>query len=194
MSSQESLVIVPGIGDRIKPQAKQLPVIYGLYGLQVLYIDPGWRENDFKPRFQHTKERVKNLLEDGKSVNLMGISGGASYVLNLFAEYPEVNTVVSVCGKINHPEKIGPEWFKPYPNFEQSMARLPASLDKIDDAMRQRVLNVIPEADEVVEDPSDGVLEGGRKLVIPTYSHAYSIAYAHTVGNQPIARHIQQPR
>ena len=101
----------------------------------------------------------------------------SSAALNVYAKLPkEIAGVVCICGALQGMETLPEAAFKLNPRFKESIERLPASLEKLDDSLRQRVMTLRPLVDGVVL-PKNAVLEGARNKRIISFGHLFSIGY-----------------
>ena len=186
------VIYVPGLGDH-HSRLQQLAIsTWRVFGLKPLAFPLGWADGEaFQPKLERLVNKIDELSKDG-DVSMVGTSAGASAVLNAFAQRKDnVRKVITICGKIQHPETIH-EWrFKKNPAFRGSIELLPSSLNALSSKDRQRILNLYPLHDGIVP-ASDALLEGAHKKLIPTIGHAFSIGITTLLGGYTIAKFIKR--
>lgn len=191
MGKRHQVIYVPGLGDhhsRLQQMAINNWRVFGLYPeAHPLH----WADGEpFAPKLERLLSKIDELTKHG-DVSLVGTSAGASAVLNAYALRKDaINKVITVCGKIQHPETIE-EWrFKKNPAFRGSIAMLSESLAKLTAGDLGRILCLRPVWDGIVP-PNDAVLEGAFKKRIPTIGHAFSIGTTILLGGPAIAHFIK---
>ena len=141
-----------------------------------------WNVNEpFETKLGRLLTRIDGLHTKGYRVSLVGVSAGASAVVNAFALRTDVvHRVVCICGKLQHPETIRTNTYQRNPGFKESMERLPESLAGVSETERQRILSIRPLADRSVP-PEDTIISGAEAVTIPTQGHVLSIAMGITL-------------
>lgn len=192
INAEHHVLYVPGIGDD-RSYGQDIAIRqFAWYGITPHYVPLGWaRAEGYSVKLLRLLNSIDRLLTQGNSVSLIGVSAGASAVLNAFAlRLDSINAVISVCGKINHPENIHMQTFVQNPDFEESMSILAGSLAKIIPSKRQRILSIHPWRDQVVA-IEDTFVKDARNKAVPAWSHSSGICMAVTVGVPGIARFIK---
>ena len=186
------VIIVPGIGDH-RPFAQDIAAkAWRGLGLRAHYLPLGWgTEEGYEAKHTRLLNMIDRLHEKGGSVSLVGISAGASAVINARAATDKVHKVVCISGKINHPERIGQHYFDKNPDFEESMARVAGSLVSLNESERTKIMSIHPWHDNVVP-IEDTVIPGAKELTLPGWGHVSGIFFALTLGAVPIARFIRK--
>lgn len=164
-----------------------------MWGMQVSIFHVHWHDDEpFIQKRQRLLDLISNIEAQGHRVSLVGVSAGASLMLNAFIQKAHaIHRMVAVCGKILHPETVSAHTYRANPAFKSSMDTLAGKLGRISAADRQRILSIHPLYDGSVPAP-DTKLPGVRLKTVPTVGHAFSIAWCITVGSYGITRFIKR--
>jgi dienelactone hydrolase len=173
------VIYVPGLGDHRTKTQRLAPQYWQVFGVKGHCFLMQWRDQEpFASKLERLLSKIDELAADGHKVSLVGASAGASVVLVAYAaRLDKVSGVVCICGKINHPETVGPERFLENPAFKDSLARLQEVLPKLGPRDRARILSLHPLYDGTVP-VADTIIPGARKGVIPAIGHALGILVA----------------
>ena len=184
------VIFVPGLGDSRTYGQNVAVTVWKLAGLRPVYLPLGWSVPEgYEQKHRRLLACIDRLLAAGHAVSLVGVSAGASAVINALAQRPELTSVVCISGKINHPETVGAEYYRHYPDFEESLSRVAASLTKIG-GRNERMLTVTPWRDSLLPS-ADMLISGSHSTVVPGWSHASGIFFALVIGWPRIARFIK---
>lgn len=183
------VIYIPGIGDHHSYGQNIAIQFWRLFGLRPHYMPLGWNKAEgFETKQQRLLDLIDSLHSENNSVSLVGVSAGASAALNAFSASNKITKVVCICGKINRPETIGKHLLKINPDFGESMARLPAALQRINP---KKVLSIHPVKDQTVPIP-DTYIEGAAEKTLPGWSHTSGIFFDITLGSSVISRFISR--
>lgn len=190
--SAHHVIYIPGIGDARSYGQDFAIRQFAWFGITPHYLPLGWANQEgYDTKLQRVLSMVDTLHVQGGKVSLIGVSAGASAVLNVYALRQDiVDSVICVCGKINRPENIHEHTFLQNPDFRESMLRVADSLTKLNTKQRQRILSIHPWRDQVVA-LEDTYVEGGKNRAYPGWNHSSGIFFAATVGVPDIARFIK---
>lgn len=189
-----AIIYIPGLGDHRSRAQQRVVSAWRLLGVgHTETVIMNWREAEpFEIKLSRLLERIDDLASKGFSVSLVGVSAGASAVINAYAARQDtIHRVVCICGKLQRPETVSPVTYRANPAFETSMATLTESLGILDDRKRQQILSIRPLVDESVP-PGDTVIPGAKAKTIPTISHVVSIAAAITLYSGSIVRFVRK--
>lgn len=177
MSNGHHVIFVPGLNDRSKVY-DVLIKIWCIYGVVPHVYRMGWydREKSFKASLKGLVALSNKLLGGGNTVSLVGVSAGASAVLNAFTEQPKINAVVNLCGRVRKGENISPSLetaSRKSSSFKESVLIFEDREPKMTFAQRKKVLNLIPIWDEIV--PKATVpIKGAVNRTFPSVEHVLS--------------------
>lgn len=173
------ILYVPGLGDHHNRGQRLVLWLWQLYGIRSEVVLMEWHTADaFEAKLARLLQRIDELSGQDHTVSLVGVSAGASVVVNAYAlRQSTVHRVICICGKLRHPETISPYTYLSNPAFRESMAQLDSSLQALDDQKRSRILSIRPMSDVTVP-PPDTIIDGAQSKIIPTTGHAVSIAAA----------------
>ncbi len=182
-------IFVPGLGDERTLGQDKAVKAWQFHGVELEYFPVGWADGEaFEPKLDRLVRHIDELHETSGKVALIGASAGAGCVLNAAAARPEkVRCVVSICGKILHPNFKDPI-FTINPAFAGSLKELPASLESLQ-AVKMPILSVNSLHDGRVP-REDTVIHGAQSITMPMVGHVPTIAYALTLGKRRISRWI----
>lgn len=192
ISNPLQIIYIPGLGDPRPAEQKMVTRIWKLYGITAHYYPLVWKDSQsFDLKLQRLISFIDELADSGNAVSLIGVSAGASAVLNAFAQRKDrVQSVICICGKINNFDSVSPDTFAHNPSFRESLAQVPRSLDAIDAAARNRILSLHPLFDATVP-IDDTYIKGACNKLFPCVGHSLSIVYADTLGSCQIFNFLQ---
>lgn len=186
------VIFVPGLGDRMKFGQNIAIKYWRVFGLRPHYLPLGWDNKEgFEVKLQRLLDKVDELKAGGNQVSLVGVSAGASAVLNAYAESKDVQSVVLICGKINNPQTINRKVYEINPDFEESVYRAQNSLKKLSSAKRQNIMSIHPYKDQVVP-IKDTIIDGAKEEVFPGWGHISGIFFGVMLGGPVISRFIKK--
>lgn len=186
------IIYIPGLGDHRTYGQNIVIQAWRLFGLQPHYMALGWHQPEgIDAKLERIHQMIETLHQKGHTVSLVGVSAGASAVLNVYAANLRVARVICICGKINRPETISHRIFARNPDFEQSMARLGAALATLDQHRLQHILSIHPWKDRTVP-VADTKITGAYEKTVPGRSHASGIFSGIIFGARPIANFVRR--
>jgi predicted peptidase len=187
------VIYVPGLGDERSYGQQQLLWFWRLYGLTPHYHAIGWADKEpFKFKLDHLLELIDSLKIGDNKVSLVGASAGASAVLTAYSRrFDDITGVVCISGKIQNGHTIGQKTYDHNPAFKESVAGLPAVLNKLDPNARRRVMSIHPAKDQTVP-PADTIIPGATEKQVPVRGHIQSIFYCITISAPSIAKFLKK--
>lgn len=186
------VIYVPGLGDR-RPRGQTIALsFWKLLGLKVHYFPLGWADKEaFGPKLLRLLGKVDELLKQhGDLVSLVGVSAGASAVLNAYAQRRDLNAVVCIGGKIQNPQSIGERTYQINPAFQQSVYAVRGSLERLGPAQISRIMSIHPLLDGTVP-VADTRIPGAVEKTVPVFGHILGIFYSITFGAPAITRFLK---
>lgn len=181
--SKLHVIYIPGLGDR-KPDRQRMAInLWRFYGVEAELFHMNWGDKKpWEPKLKKLLKRIDKLDREGKTVALVGVSAGATAVINAFAaRQDKVVGVVCISGKIHRPENIQARYRRTNPSFITSAYACPRSLAAIGKANRKRLLSIYALFDEVVT-TRDSRVAGARNRLSPTIGHAITIGFQLILG------------
>lgn len=182
MSEKAAVIYIPGLGDE-KPRGQKLALnLFRLAGIKPNYFAFGWKSSgNYNKRLRDLDSLIEELSKT-HSVHLFAASAGASAAINSFAQnLDKVSSVSLVCGKIQNIDKVNSSYYAQNPNFKDSVDIQGASLRKLNDNSRAKILSIRPQRDSIVP-PKDTIIEGAKNLQSFTFGHTATIVHYLTVG------------
>lgn len=186
------VIYIPGLGD-ITSYGQSLAIqLWRLYGLRPHYLPLGWAGKEkFEPKLGRLLDKVDSLEKSGNKVSLVGVSAGASAVLNAYAKRKNIAGVVCIVGKIHNPQTVGDRIYKINPSFKESMLQVVGSLDGLGEAKKSRIMCIYNRADKTVPN-KDSVIEGALNRKFLGWGHISAIFFTVTLGGPLIARFLHR--
>jgi pimeloyl-ACP methyl ester carboxylesterase len=180
--SKLHIIYIPGIGDSNIGQRLAV-ASWRLYGVRSEVTEMGWGDSEaWEKKFTRLLSRIDAAREEGYEVALAGASAGATAALNAYAARPQVvRGVVTIAGKINHPESIGKRYRKRNPAFIVSANDVPASVASLGKTHRNRILCLYALYDGIIP-KQDSQLPDAHNLPSPSIGHALTIGLQITLG------------
>jgi hypothetical protein len=190
---KHAIIYVPGLGDHRSRGQQFIMKAWRIYGLHTEVVNMNWHTSEmFNSKLDRLLLRIDTLAEQGYAVSLIGVSAGASAVINAYTvRQDKIHRVVCICGKLRSAESVSSYTYRVNPGFGESLQHLPESLFGLNSDKRVHILSIRPTADELVP-PSDTIIPGAISKVIPTRGHAISIGFSITVYSWAIIRFIKQ--
>jgi hypothetical protein len=184
------VIYVPGLGDHHAHGQNIIINLWRLFGLKPHYFPLGWNNpTGFSTKLNLLNDYITELHGSGNVVSLVGVSAGASAVINAYSVNRHVSGVVYICGKINHPENVGLSTFAVNPDFKESLMLLQYNLEHLSVAGKQRLLNIYPYKDQTVP-YKDTRIQGVKEIKLPGWSHAQGILSGVILGVPYIAKFL----
>ena len=190
------IILIPGLGDETK-YTRFGTRWWKMRGLDVVVFPVGWQDGDrhFAPKFQRMLELVDEMVKNGDTVSLIGLSAGGSAVLNVFAARKNVIHRVITIGARN---RVGT--YTGANSFENRTHTSPAFAESIEQAEkiekkfsvedRKKIMTIRPIYDEVVP-ARTAVIQGAKNMMFPTVEHVNSIMSALTIYSKVIISFLQ---
>lgn len=195
MAKEHHVIIVRGLGDHKPMQAQWnfISKLWGHFGVKIHVFTPGWADGQlFEPKLQRLTQQINYLVDQGFAVSLVGISAGASAVLNAYVEGKDkIHKVIFICGKLLNPQTVNTSYYIKNPAFKDSLLMVQkniASLAKMD---TDRMMSIYPIFDNTVPVRDMKLPEVHLKL-IPTLFHIPSIYLAITFYSRYITHFLKQ--
>lgn len=168
-----NVIYVPGLGDKRPYGQAFITKFWRLVGLRVHYFALNWADGEaYEPKFK----RLLAKIDSFDKVALVGVSAGASAVLNAFAVRPHLVGIVCISGKIKNPQTIHPRRFELNPAFKESVFGVQTSLKKLKPTDRRRIMSIHPLYDQTVP-IKDTFINGAIERVVYVRGHITSIYY-----------------
>jgi pimeloyl-ACP methyl ester carboxylesterase len=183
MIKRLKVIYVPGIGDaggRFQPWAVST---WRHWGVDADLYPMHWADDvPWEDKLLKLLRHIDTLAKT-RQVALVGASAGAAAVIQAYAARPDLLVgAVTICGKINHPETIGPRYRSRNPSFVTAAYQTGAALSGLDEAHRARILCRYALFDEVIRNKDDSRIAGARNRLSPTFFHALTIGFQITLG------------
>lgn len=171
------VIYVPGLGDHRPFGQATIIKCWRLFGLRAHYFPLSWADGEeFAPKLQRLLDKIDTLSRNGQKVSLVGVSAGASAVLNAYAVRPKITRVICICGKIHNPQTIHPRRFQINPAFKDSVFMVQKSLAKTNKNQRKNIMSIHPLYDQTVP-IADTVIDGAVEKIVHIRGHIQSIYY-----------------
>jgi pimeloyl-ACP methyl ester carboxylesterase len=189
------VIYIPGIGDHRSYGQNIAIQLWRLFGLTPHYLPLGWRTKEgFDRKLKRLLERIDLLRSRGDTVSLVGISAGASVVLAAYAQRPELNGVVCICGKIQNPGNIKSSTYAINPDFKESMRRVQTNLELLNrKSLLKNVMSMYALRDRTVP-PEDARIKGAAEKIVPGWDHGSGIFFGVVLGAPAIAGFLRSGR
>lgn len=186
------VIYIPGLGDSRTFGQDKAVGLWRLFGVTPHYLALGWENPEgFDKKLARLDSKVSALQEKGFTVSLVGVSAGASAVVNYYANNSSIHKLILISGKVNDPDNVHPLRYKINPDFKTSMERTGKSLEiiKHKDAAKN-ILSIYSQQDRVVTE-KDSTIEGATHKKIYARSHGSAIAMAVLTQGRTIANFIK---
>lgn len=183
MSSNEIVVYFQGLGRQ--PEVQQdLPNQWEeSHNLEVIPRPFNWRDTDYKDGLQETGELIVQLAQSGKTIYLMGASGGGKPALSLSIRYSEhIQATAIINGKAD-PYAQDDDVDKNFKNLRISSDVLEEDFKSISPEVPKKILWMCSETDERIDSGDrtlETALEEAERHVMSVDGHAPGIEQAIT--------------
>lgn len=187
------ILYIPGLGDKnVSGQIRAIN-IWRFWGVTPELLQMNWANAEpWESKFKRLLARIDELHSKGESVGLVGVSAGASAVMNAYAARKnKLVGVVCIAGKINRPNVIGSRYRKNNPAFVTSAEECEKALQTLDATDRRRILSQFGLFDPVVS-KVDSRVPGARNRFSPTIGHTITIVLQITFGAPSFLRFLKK--
>ncbi len=193
---QHHVIYVPGILDDIYHQ-KLIVKTWRLYGVRGhCHVMPWLGPEDYWPKFQRLLDQIDGYRAKGHLVSLLGVSAGASAVINAYVERKDdITGVICAVAKINGPDTVDDAVYAANPAFKTSMETLQISLPKLTPADKAKMHSFYSPRDGYLPHAAT-IIPGVSETRLPPLRHGWAITYCLTLGApkllKPLKRLAQQ--
>jgi hypothetical protein len=183
MTSKLHIIYVPGLGDRKVGTQQKVVHTWRWWGVEPELFQVNWGDKGpWEPKFQRLLARIDVLTSDGKRVGLVGVSAGASAVINAYAaRKDQVVGVVCIAGKINRPQHIAKHYARKNPALITSVHDCEKAIATLNSNDRSHILSRFAVLDGIVP-KIDSRVSGAHNRLSPTIGHTPTIAIQITCG------------
>jgi pimeloyl-ACP methyl ester carboxylesterase len=166
--------------------------IWRLFGLSVSYHALGWHQKQgMKTKLMNLDREVRKWQENGYTVSLVGVSAGASAVLNYYRDHPDIHRVILLCGKAHNMVAVSPDRLRQNPDFKESLDSVDAAVAALlADNCTKNILSIYSQLDVIVR-PKESHVEGAHHKRSFAWSHASVIAFGILFQGPTIARFVR---
>lgn len=187
------LIYITGLGDARVSGQRLAVSTWRWWGVKAELFQMNWADKEpWPPKFERLLARIDELVSADKTVALVGVSAGASAVINAFAARKDVLVgAVIIAGKVNRPEAINPGHNTKNPAFVTSAQDCQPALASLDASDRQRILSRFALLDELVT-KSDSRIPGVHNRLVPSLGHFITIATQITLGAPSFIRFLKK--
>lgn len=191
------VIYVPGLADKLNRNAVLQGGAVRLWRLSrrvgTHYFAANWA--DQKEHLTHKVQRLLKVIDaahtKGYHVALVAASAGSGLVMAAYAKRKDsVSAVVSICGKLRHPETVPKPLFIANPCFKDAIMSFAHTELGLTEADRQKILVVQAGRDGFVPD-RDGHITGANYYRMASAGHVLSIMLALTVYRHRLIRFIK---
>ena len=188
-----TIIYIPGLGDD-NPKAQRLVVrLWSIYGYKGQLVQMSWDDQvSWSVKFGRITKAIELAQLSGRhKVALVGASAGATAAINAYTARPDnVAAVITIAGKINRPETLGPKYRTENPSFIASITEAQNSLKKLKVEDKQKILCIYSDRDGLVAS-EDSIVDGAASFKTRVPHHPFVIAWFLTVGFYKINKHIR---
>ena len=190
---QLSVIYIPGIGDTNPATQRKAVKTWAWWGVEAELFQMNWQDDTkWAVKFQRLLDRIDEISSKGQPVALVGASAGASACINAYAaRKKEIVGIVSISGKINNPQDIGPRYRTNNPSFVESAYACEQSLNKLNESDRSHILSRYAIFDAIVLRRDSKVL-GAHNRTVPSLGHLITIALQITIGAPSFIRFLKK--
>ncbi len=187
------VIYIPGLGDHDLTRQTNILGFWNWWNVDTEIFQMNWADNrSWELKFSELLNRIDTVHKLGIKVALVGVSAGGSAVINAYAARPDaIVGIVSISGKINRPDKIGPKYYQKNPSFVESAKNSPFSLDKLSEEQRSHILSRYGIYDPIVN-KADSKVPSAKNRTSPTIGHVFTIAFQITLGAPSLLRFLKK--
>lgn len=170
------VIYIPGLGDHYSYGQDIAIKLWRVFGLHSHYLALGWRNSEgFNSKLERLTDKIDALMAKGHRVSLCGTSAGASAVIAAYSARPNINGVVTIAGKIHHPETIGQKTRDENPDFYEAACLIKANSEVLSQRNdTKNILCLYAKRDKTVP-PEDAIILGSRDHRVPGWDHGSGI-------------------
>ncbi len=176
MTKKLHIIYIPGLGRGDYTGQRRAVKAWQRYGVTTELFPANWSDSEpWEDKLKHLLALIDEAAADS-SVALVGVSAGASAVINAFAARRKVIIgCVLIAGKVNNPQTISPHHNQDNPAFVTSVHECAEALKTLSSTDRQRILSRYGFRDMRVL-TSDSRVEGAHNRRVLAFGHFWTIA------------------
>lgn len=176
--TRRTVLYIPGLGDGYDPARRLALWFWRLYDVHAELVPMRWaHEASYDAKYKRVVAAIQQAESKDEKVVLIGESAGGSMALNVFADMPSVERVVTICGVNSADIKIAPRLRHRNPAFLTSVERLVRSRVLID---TRKITTLYARYDESVAERYTR-LPGAAARRLPGVGHLVTIALTLTI-------------
>lgn len=190
------VIYITGLGDQKAVWQRRAVAAWRIHGVMPHFFQVRWADDEaFGPKLEKLLKLVDELYEkDSREVGIVAASAGVSMALHaLVARNERIKGVVSICGKIQHPEGVHDSYKHENPAFSKSMDLLPSTLRSLSGEMKQKITCLYPYADHVVP-LQDQRIPGAKNKRVVSFGHVATITLQITLASFFMLRNLKKTR
>jgi len=193
MTKHMNVIYIPGLGDRKVDGQRRAVSSWRLWGVEPELFQMNWGDKKpWLPKFQRLLARIDELSAKGKPVALVGVSAGASAVINAYAARKDkLAGVVCIAGKINRPDTIDQRYYINNISFVTSAYDCEQALKTLSSSDRARILSRFAIYDERLT-RQDSLVPGAHNRLSLSIGHLPTIAFQLTLGAPSFLRFLKR--
>ena len=191
---KHAVIYIPGLGDNKWLIQGILVWLWRLYGVKSVTRTMSWADGSetFEQKLTQLLVEIDEHRAKGRIVSLVAASAGATAAIHAYVERPnDINGVVTIAGKINHPETVHRFHETANPIFWQAAQLMPQALVKLTVPAKLRILSIRARHDPIVT-ASDSYIEGAHNEVAWTSGHSLTILWQLLFGARKIVQFLKQ--
>ncbi len=145
------ILYIPGLGDGYDHYRQKALRLWSLFGVQAQLLPMKWYGDEaYDKKYVRASRIINDIAQQGHRITLVGESAGGSMAINLFADHPSVDSLITIAGVNKGSTPIASRTLQRGPAFADSRQGIGASLDRIDDERRRAIHTVSAWWDPVV--------------------------------------------
>lgn len=191
--NKHHIIYVPGLGDA-RPLLQDKGIqLWRKHGVSVSYLALGWARQDdgFDNKLARLRDEVGHYQRKGFTVSLVGVSAGASAVLNYYQNDRSINKVILACGVAHNNGHVSQLLLRRNPDFDSSLRRVDESVAKLQSyGLAKNILSIYSDGDRYVKS-EDSMIEGAHHKEITAWSHPSVIALTILVHGRTITEFVR---
>ncbi len=171
------LIYLPGLSKKDPAWQRRAVDRWSRYGVSAELFELDWfnKTETWGEKKARLLGHIDQAAGSGRAIALVGASAGASAAITAFAARKNLLVgVITIAGKINRPDTLGPVYRRDYPALQPAVMDCQSSLALLKPRDRQRMICRYGLFDRLVV-KADSTIDGARNQLVPSMGHSVTI-------------------
>lgn len=139
------IIYVTGLGDRNLKNRELLLKLWWPHRAHIELCTMRWTVDEpWAKKLDRLTTLIRKRLDKGQKITLIGESAGAAATIQALRQEPRVSSVILLCGKSHHFDRVATAVFDINPAFKPALRGSEKIVNNLTTAEKQKILNLHP--------------------------------------------------